>query len=123
MDCSLFNINMPLKDTFIPDFEKVDPHQMWLGASQLAVGTQDGRAVAAENVSFPFALVFDPAPGLRETECQFSNYISQLQGLASSRVGQTLYEVYAVHDPWVDRPSPGPGHQQCGDYCRNADGK
>ena len=66
------NISMPLKDYFIKDFDKVSPRSMWIGASQLAVGTQDGVAIAPQHTNFPFALVFDPAPGAADTECTYS---------------------------------------------------
>jgi hypothetical protein len=108
------NINKPLKDYFIKDFDKVSPRSMWIGASQLAVGTQDGVAVAPKHTNFPFALVFDPAPGAADTECTFSNYTSQLYNLGPDWVGKGLYEVYAVKDPWMDRPAGKPDIEHIG---------
>merc|ERR1711972_1048283 len=40
------DIAMPLKDTFIAAFQRVDPHSMFLGVSQMATGSQDGRGVS-----------------------------------------------------------------------------
>jgi hypothetical protein len=58
------NIAMTPKETSIKDFDKVDSRSLWLGASQLAVGTQHGAAVAPANTNVPFGLVFNPASGL-----------------------------------------------------------
>ena len=108
------NISMSLKDTFIKNFEKVDSRPLWLGASQLAVGTQDGAAVAPADTNFPFGLVFDPAPGLNGVPCEYSNYTSQLQNLGNKWVGKSLYEVYAVADPWTKRPAGKPSLEHVG---------
>ena len=88
--------------------------RLWLGASQLAIGTQDGAAVAPANTNFPFALVFDPAPGLNSVPCEYNNYTSQLQNLGSKWVGKPFYDVYAVAGPWSERPAGKPSLEHIG---------
>jgi len=99
------NITMTLKDTFIGAFNKVDPHSMLLGVSQMATHGQDGSVV--DSPRFPFALVLSPAPGLNDVRCEFNDYTSQLLNLEAAGLagpGKTLYEVHAVRDPAPDGP-------------------
>lgn len=100
------NISMALKKTFVGFFDKVDPHSMLLGVSQMASHLQDGSQVGKPN--FPFALVLSPTPALNYVKCDFHNYTSQLQNLEASGLaspGQVLYEVHAVRDPSPNGPS------------------
>lgn len=99
------NISMALKNTFIGQFDKVDPHSMLLGVSQMATHAQDGSA--EKSPRFPFALVVSPAPGLNDVRCEFDDYTSQLlnlEGAGLAGPGKTLYEVHAVQDPATDGP-------------------
>ena len=105
---------MALKNTLSRILNKWTLARLWLGASQLAVGTQDGAAVAPANTNFPFALVFDPAPGLNSVPCEYNNYTSQLQNLGSKWVGKPFYDVYAVAGPWSERPAGKPSLEHIG---------
>lgn len=97
------DIAMPLRDTFITAFQKVDSRSMFVGVSQMATETQQGDAGNAPiTPQFPFALVLKPAPGLNSVTCNFAEPISQLLNLEESGLGvpgKTLYEVYAAKDP------------------------
>jgi len=109
------NISMTLRDTFEKDFDMIDANSMWLGASQLAVGTQNGDIVSPTQVNFPYALVFSPAAGLNDVPCEFSDYTSQLRNLEGEGwVGKSIYKVFAVHDPWTSRPEGKPDLKEIG---------
>jgi hypothetical protein len=107
------NITMSLKDVFIKDFDKVSNQSLMLGVSQMATGSQDGSTV--DHPDFPFALVFLPNPKLNSIPCDFNNVTSQLQNIDPAEwVGQSLFDVFAVRDPWVSRPAGSPGPQLIG---------
>lgn len=99
------NITAALRGTFVPDFQKVDPHSMLIGVSQLAGVDQAGTPTPPAAVRFPFGLVFQPRPELNAIPCEFEQYISQLKRVPSN---STLYDVYAVAEPWLSRPSGRP---------------
>ena len=97
------DIAMPLRDTFITAFQKVDSRSMFVGVSQMATESQQGDAGNAPiTPQFPFALVLKPAPDLNSVFCNFNDPISQLLNLEQWGLGvpgKTLYEVYAAKDP------------------------
>ena len=105
------NIASALRDTFVNDFQKVDPHSMLLGVSQMAAVHQNGSRAAAP-LGFPFGLVFQPRPELNAIPCVFENYTSQLEQIVS---GTTLFDIYAVAEPWLTRPAGAPNVTKLGE--------
>jgi len=106
------DIDMALKDVFIPAFRKVSKRPLMLGTSPFADATQEGRAV--DKPDFPFALVLKPNPKLLRVPCDFKDFMLQLRTVGEQFKGQTLYEIYAVHDPWYSRPEGRPDLQHIG---------
>lgn len=106
------NISMTLKNLFIGPFDKVDKRSLMLGVSSMAEATQEGESVGKP--SFPFALVFQPHPDLAKVPCEFDNYTSQLDRVGKSFQGKSIYEIYAVHDPWYSRPVGKPDVKHIG---------
>merc|ERR1712048_471012 len=100
------NISEILKNTFVSDFNKVDPRSMCVGVSQMATHRQNGTQVMVPN--FPFVIVLAPTPALNSVACEFKDYTSQLRNLEAAGFtspGQVLYEVHAVRDPVPDGPT------------------
>jgi hypothetical protein len=90
------DIDMPLKWSFIKDFQALDSRSMWMGVSQMATGTQNGATVSKP--MFPFALVLEPDSSLNSVSCNFDEPISQLLNIQVYSP-RTLFNIYAVHDP------------------------
>ena len=102
------NIAAALRDTFVPDFQKVDPHSMLVGVSQFAKVAQAAGGPppppASSSTYFPFGLVYRPRAGLNDVPCVFEQYTSQLLGHPESfGNGTVLYDIYAVAEPWTNR--------------------
>ena len=91
-------------------FQKVDPHSMLLGVSQMAAVHQSGAPAAP--MAFPFGLVFQPRPELNDIPCVFEKYTSQLQQIVN---GTTLFDIYAVSEPWLTRPAGAPNVTKLGE--------
>ena len=106
------NIAAALKDTFVSDFQKVDPHSMLLGVSQMAVVEQSGASIDPASIDFPFGLVFKPRPELNAIPCEFEKYTSQLVQIVN---GTTLFDIYAVAEPWLTRPAGAPSVAKLGE--------
>jgi len=100
------DINFGAKDIFIPSFERLDDRAMWLGVSQFAEADQAGNRENKPN--FPFALILQPHPDLNKIPCKFHDVMSQLHNIDASWVGRDIFSIYAVHDPWMSRPSGSP---------------
>merc|ERR1712166_53873 len=107
------DMNIGLKDIFVPDFNKVDPNSMLVGVSQFALVDQGGRSVSS--AQFPFSLHFQPRPEYNKVPCTFDDYISQLKNVPMDMVSKTLYDVYAIADPWMERPIGKPDVQKIGE--------
>lgn len=107
------DINFGLKNIFVPDFNKVDPNSLLVGVSQFALVNQSGHSVSS--AQFPFSLHFQPRKEYNKVPCTFDDYISQLKNIPMSMVGKTLYDVYAIHDPWVERPHGKPDVKKIGE--------
>jgi len=106
------DIAMPLRDTFVSDFNMVDKRSMLLGVSPMAMVHQNGTAIPPASASFPFALVFKPAVGLNDIGCEFNDYISQLKNIPAN---SKLYDVFAVKEPWVTAPEGKPEISKIGE--------
>jgi len=107
------DINAGLKDIFVPAFNKVDPNSMLIGVSQFALVNQGGNSIMSPR--FPFSLHFQPRPEYNKVPCNFSDYTSQLKNIPMNMVGKTLYDVYAIHDPWIERPEGKPDVKKIGE--------
>jgi hypothetical protein len=92
------DIATPLQ-IFVSRFSDVDNRPMMLGVSQMAQYDQDGNDLRTK-ADWPFALIFQPNPLNNELKCNFSDVTSQLRQLYP---GDTLYKVYAAHDPGADK--------------------
>eukprot|EP01052_Picozoa_sp_SAG31_P027188 SAG31_NODE_2523_length_5562_cov_4.427238_4_plen_370_part_00 len=113
------DIAAALRDTFVQDFQKVDPHSMLIGVSQFAAVNQDGTvrpgvAPPGTQISFPFDLVYKARPGLNAAPCVFDKYISQLQHVPSFSNGTDLFDIYAIDKPWATRPNGAPDVNKIG---------
>ena len=106
------NITAGLRNTFYPDFQRVDNWSMLIGSSQLAAVDQAGTATPDAAIAFPFALVFAPRPELNAIPCEFDQYISQLKRVQD---GATLYDIFAVAEPWLSRPGGRPNVTKLGE--------
>jgi hypothetical protein len=106
------NITAALRDTFVSDFQKVDPHSMLVGVSQFA--TVDPSGSAPPSTLFPFGLVYLPRPELNSVPCTFEKYTSQLLH-PTFHNGTTLFDIYAVAEPWASRPLGAPNVTKIGE--------
>ena len=98
------NIAAVLRDTFVSDFQKVDPHSMLVGVSQFAkVAQAGGPPPPASSTHFPFGLVYRPRAGLNDVPCVFEQYTSQLLHPESFGTGTILYDIFAVAEPLTNR--------------------
>jgi hypothetical protein len=110
------NISAALLDTFVVDFQKVDPHSMLIGTSQFAKVKQHGaESTPPTSVNFPFGVVFKPKPGLNDVPCEFDQYISQLLHGEVFANGTGIYDIYAVAEPWTSRPAGAPNVTKIGE--------
>ena len=110
------SISAALKDTFVKDFQVVDPHSMLVGTSQFANLKQHGRG-GKERVAkphFPFGLVFAPKAGLNDVPCVFKEFISQLTHPSFDN-GTALFDIYAVAEPWLEQPKGTPNVTKIGE--------
>jgi len=109
------NMNAGLKKIFVPAFNKVDSNSMLVGVSQFAKVDQTGQNITSPE--FPFSLHFQPRPEYNKIPCEFDapGRNSQLLSIPSDLVNKALYDVYAIHDPWMDRPAGKPDVRKIGE--------
>jgi hypothetical protein len=81
-------------------FQRVDMAPGWVGLSSFAKFPQSGQQKGLPR--FPFVLVFVPTDEAKALPCTKES----LSQFAHVKPGLTLYEVYAVRQPFLDQQNP-----------------